>query len=267
LALIQVTVTGSIRDPEGNAGKGRVIFQLLNEIAETDSNEIISRRPIVKTLDASGDFAVDLYATNSTGSVPPVTAYKYTTSLEGAPLEERFFILDGGVGNISIADLLEIKPGSDLLTSPIMKIIRATADEAALDTTLQNDDILLYPLVANEKISFEFIIFWGTGVEADDAKWALTIPAGASGSYGYQAVPLATTDPLVGQYASVASTAFAVAHNVGLDATLETMTIIKGIVINGGTAGNLQFQFAKVADSGADSIRKTNSHLIVRRIF
>jgi len=267
MSLTVVTVNGSLRDPEGNNAKGKVIFQLINEISETDSNEIITRRPVVKVLDASGDFSVNLYASNSSSSIPPSTAYRYTTQIEGAPIQEKFFVLDGGVSAINITDLLEIDPGSDLLTSPIMKIIRATADEAAVDTTIQDDDVLFYPLLADEVVSFEFVIYWGIGVEADDVKWAVTVPSGATGTYGCQVLPLATTDPTSASYASVVSTVFGTEHSTGLDATIETMSIIKGIVLNGGTPGNLQFRFAKVADTGVDSIRKTNSHLIVRRIF
>ena len=178
MALTVVTVNGSLSDPSGSPAKGRVYFQLINDVAETQSDEMITRRPVVRTLDDQGDFTVNLYASNSSGSVPPATAYKYMTVLEGVPIEEKFFVLDGGLSSINIADLLEIKPGSDLLTSPTMRIIRKPTEEIVKNsTTLQNDDHLFYALLAGEIVDFEFELHV-IGPDAADMKVAVIVLQG-----------------------------------------------------------------------------------------
>lgn len=269
MSLTVVTVSGSLRDPEGNNAKGKVIFQLINEISETDSNEVITRKPIVKVLDASGDFSVNLYASNSTSSVPASTAYKYTTQLEGAPIQERFFVLDGGVSAINITDLLEINPGSDLLTSPTMRIIRKTADEPVNNSAaLQNDDHLKYTLLAGEVISFEFNLFVSNAPEAADIKFALSAPSGAVGRWSIIGLSTGTT----GNTADMKShsiTAFdgATSLDVGTDDTVATVAKISGTLVNGGTAGDLQLKWAQLAATVGDTKILTGSTLTVVRIF
>jgi hypothetical protein len=269
MSLTVVTVSGSLRDPEGNNAKGKVIFQLINEISETDSNEIITRRPVVKVLDASGDFSVNLYASNSSSSIPPSTAYRYTTQIEGAPIQEKFFVLDGGVSAINITDLLEIDPGSDLLTSPIMKIIRKPADETLNNTaTLQNDDDLKYTLLAGETISFDFNLFVGTGPLAADIKFALNAPSGAVGRWGIVGLaPAATSE--VGDTKTTSRVTFdgATSEDVGTDDTVATVVSISGTLINGGTPGDLQLLWAQQTATVGDTKVLTGSTLTVMRIF
>ena len=266
MALTVVTVNGSLSDPAGLPAKGRVYFQLINDIAETQSDEMITRRPVVRTLDASGDFSVNLYASNSNGSVPPATAYKYMTVLEGVPIEEKFFVLDGGLSTINIADLLEIKPGSDLLTSPTMRIIRKPSEEIVNNSVaLQNDDHLFYALLAGEIVDFEFELYV-IGPDAADMKISIAAPAGASGHWGVQALTAAVTT-ISGDMMSQSTTVFGGAGLViGTDDALSSLAIVKGTCVNGGTPGNLQLNWAQNTATVGDTKILTNSKLKVGRI-
>lgn len=144
------------------------------------------------------------------------------------------------------------------------KLVRKSADETVNNSsTLQNDDELLLAIAANEVWAFELMLF-NTSPSAADIKFALTIPTGASMLWlppgtSYWSIAAAWTSSGLGINASGGALAV-----MGNASTIGFQ--IKGFVVCGATAGNLQLQWAQNAATVGDTIVHTNSWLGARRL-
>lgn len=119
--------------------------------------------------------------------------------------------------------------------------ITKTADQAATQssTTMQNDNTLLFPVAANGVYVFDALIPVDDSNTTADIKYTLTTPAGAT----FNAY---TTGNATACAISTSGTACTVTTN------LTTMLIsIRGTIVVGGTAGNVQFQFAQSTAAAA----------------
>jgi hypothetical protein len=136
--------------------------------------------------------------------------------------------------------------------------LRKTADESvSSSTTLQNDDVLKIALAASDAVEFSGMLFVSSTSANPDIKVTFTVPSGAtvrwfaewfqSGS-AYQNSGLVT--------ASGTTATFMVAAN-----TLGTVKF-DGIVVNGSTAGDLQFQWAQNTSSSTAVKVEQRSFLI-----
>lgn len=138
----------------------------------------------------------------------------------------------------------------------IQRKYKAATESVTSSTTLQNDDIFLWSVLANSAYTLEgYICFDGAQATASPTstgglKSAFTGPAGASmfwtnfgGATEFSADLV--THNMVAQ--GLTST-----RNVATQVTATaTMTMApKGILVVGGTAGTLQFQWAQAASSG-----------------
>ena len=141
------------------------------------------------------------------------------------------------------------------------KIIRKPADETVNNsTTLQNDDHLFEALLANETIYFSAFI-QHIGDTNADFKLAWTIPTGASMVWSMPNARVITTDALGGGQ-TVSGSGVA----IGCQGTTATLAqLVHGIVINGGTAGNLQLQWAQNTATVVDTRVRIHSFLTVWR--
>ncbi|MFM7262100.1 MAG: hypothetical protein ACKO3W_16060, partial [bacterium] len=118
-------------------------------------------------------------------------------------------------------------------------------------TTLQNDDALIISLGANDAVEFSGMMFATSTSATPDLKVAFTVPTGATirwfGEWfgeSYVSSGLITAS-------GTASPVFPIAANgVGLFK-------FNGIVTNGSTAGNLQFQWAQnTSNSNAVTVQQ-----------
>lgn len=136
-------------------------------------------------------------------------------------------------------------------------IVRKTSDQSVTSSTvLVNDTALLMAVAANEVWRFEMMLFWAAAATAD-LKWTFTAPAGAT----YNA---STVYPFAagGGNASIQQViAAAVDFDLEVQDAANNLTMFYGLIVNGGTAGNLQFQFAQNASSATPTTVKTHSTL------
>ena len=129
------------------------------------------------------------------------------------------------------------------------KIIRKTADEIVSNSAvLQNDDELLLPLGANESWAFLIVIRLNSTAVADFS-FKLTAPAGAVGEYIITAEGVADSNPVGNVYGIVA------------DGSNQILAL-RGVVVNGSTAGNLQLQWSQNTAEASDTKVLANSYII-----
>jgi hypothetical protein len=133
-------------------------------------------------------------------------------------------------------------------------IVRKGSDESVVSSvTFQDDDALLMPVLANEIWRFEFEIIT-TGLF--DFQGRLAFPSGridggaiATNSSGV----IALTN--LGSAASPSTLWLARADS----ATVPRTHWVRGLFANGGSAGNLQLQWAQGVSGATATIVKTNS--------
>jgi len=137
-------------------------------------------------------------------------------------------------------------------------VVKSANKTVTSSTTLQNDNELLYAMDANTNYIFEMMLLI-TGATAGDMKFALTVPSGgdlrASG-FG----PFSGTTSLYGPISSSGGTISSV-ETYGT--TNPTMVFVKGVVMNGSTAGDLQLQWAQNASSATATTVYAKSYLKV----
>lgn len=132
-----------------------------------------------------------------------------------------------------------------------------TVNSAGTGSTMQNDDDLLFAVGANEEWLVEVYIIVNSGATPDfKCRWSL--PASCLADGQYQA-------PSIGS-----SFGFQIIHDasVSTQGQIGTDTPVKlwSIIRVGGTAGNVQFQWAQnTADAGDTKVLR-GSMLVARRI-
>ena len=138
--------------------------------------------------------------------------------------------------------------------------VRKTANQGSTDTTLISDTDLKFAMAANEVWAFALFL-QVLGPEASDIKIKMAGPAGVAGAW-VGAGP--RTDDL--SHANWNSPAVGGAsESFGTHPTVAQGIIIRGTVVNGANAGDLQLQFAQNVTGGTTSIL-TNSHLVAHRV-
>jgi len=134
--------------------------------------------------------------------------------------------------------------------------IRKTATESLTsNTTLQDDDHLLFAVGANEVWAWQAV----ASVTCDATggfKFTFTVPAAATGHWNYR------TPAAVG---SSGGPAFAATTNHTVTLTSQPHDL-SGLVVVGATPGNVTFQWAQQASSGTATQVLIDSFLIAHRI-
>ncbi len=165
---------------------------------------------------------------------------------------------DGGADEIDVTGLVGLVTTFAALTD--VQVVRKTADETVnTSAVLQNDNELLFPILANEVWAFEIFLIWLSGV-TPDIKFAITVP---SGTLHWQIV----------DYMAGGSTVSLVKVNVsGTASTAEGggtaiySSILRGVIANGATPGNVQLQWAQNTSNASDTKVKANSYLIAYKL-
>ena len=132
-----------------------------------------------------------------------------------------------------------------------------TADETINNSsTLQNDDHLLFAIAANEEWVFDIQLFWDSDATAD-FKVALTVPSGATMQFG---MPNAFIDSEGVAKKGPSTTASGGALAL-INGDAYNCNSFCGWVLNGATAGNVQFQWAQSTATAVDTIVRKGSFL------
>lgn len=198
-----------------------------------------------------------------------------TWARKAAPANNNVFVADSAqadgwkaaTGAPSASTFLRGDGSWGTPTSGAPTIVRKTANETVTSsTTLQNDDHLFFAIAANEIWTFECTIFYNADADAPDLLVAFTAPTGATIRYGgigasLTTAPSAATDVDFSSVGAVAPTTLEFGASAG-DGTL----FLKGIVVNGANAGNVQLQWAqKVSDVNPTRLL-TNSFITAHKV-
>jgi hypothetical protein len=134
------------------------------------------------------------------------------------------------------------------------RIVKAAAESVTNSTTLQNDDELVYTMIANHTWAFKLVVKVSHAAAAVGLKAGFTGPASSSWSglsYSHAAGATSFTDSIaVGDTASVPAAG--------------RVVIYDGIVTCGATAGNFQYQWAQTSSNGTALIVAANSYLLMK---
>lgn len=141
---------------------------------------------------------------------------------------------------------------------------RKTADEPITNSTLQNDDDLVVPVLANGI----YLVEWGLrtdGPTAADFKYAFTGPAGATMVWESQGLAAGDTTNVAPAITDVAAIGTTVTHGT-LGAGVVSRIRGRGLLVVAGTAGNLQLQWAQGTTNATPSKNLAGSWLNARRV-
>ena len=136
-----------------------------------------------------------------------------------------------------------------------------TSDETVNNSaTLQNDDQLFLPMAAGERWFFTVTINH-VGNTTADLQYTFTIPTGATIRWGCMGTGLDVSEAIA-RCSSVTASG-TVVTTAGF--TTENQIVLAGVVVNGSTTGNLQFQWAQNTATAVDTKVLANSYLMAWR--
>jgi hypothetical protein len=139
---------------------------------------------------------------------------------------------------------------------------RKSVDESITSSiTPQNDDVLLQALAVNEVLQFELNLLITGG--AGNFLGSFTYP---SGSIAGTVICLAAGSTLTRWDIGSSTSPSAGFESRTNSTTIPTFVTATGVMTNGGTAGNLQFQWAQNSSSATATIVKANSTLWVMKL-
>lgn len=134
------------------------------------------------------------------------------------------------------------------------QIIYKTATETVNNSsTLQDDDALVFPVLANEVWKFTMFLFYQSGT-TPDLKVGFTYPSGATMYWKSDDAP---------QTANIETGTETLS---GAGASTTSIVGINGIVYVSSTAGNIQMQWAQNTLNASDSKVLLGSHIIATRL-
>lgn len=177
--------------------------------------------------------------------------------------------IEGQVSHLADVDRIEVYDGTNwisLYTRSRYAFVRKSVNESLnTNTVLQNDDVLFAPLPTAGIFGFALDIFYD-GPDAGDIKFAFTAPAGATGIYAAHAISTAGAAAVgTGQFGG--TTTFPNTLICGTTGTgTPLLAIIKGEITMGGTAGNLQLQWAQNTSDATNTTVRARSRMEVWRI-
>lgn len=136
-----------------------------------------------------------------------------------------------------------------------VKIIYKTATETVNNsTTLQNDNELILPVLANEVWVFKLSVLYRSAT-TPDIKFGWTVPAGTTMSWALNDTAQAVFDESgAGQVAGAGSSTTSIAGNVN------------GIIFVGSTAGNVNLQWAQNVLEVSDTKVLLGSNIIATKL-
>lgn len=129
-------------------------------------------------------------------------------------------------------------------------VVKAADESVTSSTTVQNDDELLFAIAANESWQFEIVLLVTNSGGAEDIRYTVTVPTGATGNY-YEP-DISTTS-----HYGVGTT-----HTVTMGN--EQILRIVGSVANGANAGNVTLQWAQGTSGATATTVNAGSYIIAR---
>ncbi len=204
---------------------------------------------VFKRLQVTGNEAIDARA----GAATQPYGLGILTSEGGNIIRENKVspnLVGGVTGTFEYTDEVELG------TVTIVKMLDETVNNS---NVFQDDDDLKCAILANEECGFEMTLFYDTGT-IPDIKFAVTVPAGAT-------LMVSPNDVTVGPGGGIIQTPVITASGAvfGNPAGIGVGTIIaykvRGYVLNGANAGNIQLQWAQNTANASDTKVKRGSFL------
>jgi Hemagglutinin repeat len=143
-----------------------------------------------------------------------------------------------------------------------LAVIKGADETVTSSTTLQNDDALFLPVIANATYLFKcYLNFEGGTGGSSDIKWQWGVPASAT--LRYDGVYQRSDGTNI-----VGSTFIGTQTVAGRTQGAATLcgAIMDGTLVMAGTAGNIQLQWAQNTSSGTGTIVHAQSYLALWRI-
>jgi hypothetical protein len=140
-----------------------------------------------------------------------------------------------------------------------LNVIKPSGQTVTSSTALVNDSALVLAVVSNSVYCVQGAIQYNAA-SGGDLKYTFTVPAGASGFYGWTATNITA-------FNGGASSAWTDTNTGQGNGTSTFMNIrITGVLNVGGASGNLQFRWAQNTSSGTATTVMGNSALLAYRI-
>jgi hypothetical protein len=176
--------------------------------------------------------------------------------------------INGEESYLTASGRKEVNTGAVWVSSYVRSLyanIRKGADQSNATAVLANDVTFVVPLPAAGTFTWEHMLFYDAAT-AEDIVFAYTWPAGVTGRWGSTALDISAAAgngnvKVNTQTASGATLSFG---GAGV-ATIITARLT-GDITMGGTAGNLQFQFAQAVAGATNTTIRTRSRLEVWRV-
>jgi hypothetical protein len=208
--------------------------------------------------------------TNQTAIIEQRLVRTYTNE---ADRTARMLILsENDISALAAEDRIEAYSGTthlSLFTRSLWADKFRITDATAINnsTTLVSDSVLVAALPAAGRFHFDLTLFYDSSTTAD-IKVAFTIPAGATIRWGGQGPSTAVSAGIgTGQFGVVIASGTSLPFGGSGVGTANTMmTIIRGTVVMGGTAGNLQTQYAQQTLDATNTVVREHSRLQVWKV-
>jgi hypothetical protein len=143
--------------------------------------------------------------------------------------------------------------------------VRKTADESVTSsTTLQNDNELFLPLLANTQYWFETFIIYDGHLDGG-LRLSPSIPAGATIQWTHGGLR-ASAGATVGEVSRTAFTDTINPGQIGCVTGSTTVVVGEGRVTTSGTAGNFQLQWAQITSHATATRVLTDSAILLTRL-
>jgi hypothetical protein len=147
----------------------------------------------------------------------------------------------------------------DNLNSTLHRLAYKASDESVTsNTTVQDDNDLLFAIAASEIWVARFTVVVVDGSGAANFRWTLTWPAGGTGSFSSLSVnpgDLATQTRR--RHVTISGNEVIAASSASTAEVLE----IYGVIVNSTTAGNLLLRWAQGTSNGTAVTVKTGSNI------
>lgn len=208
--------------------------------------------------------------TNQTAGIESRLVMRFTDTADrtarlAVPVEGQF-------SHLGTENRLEVYDGTNWISAysrglyaMVRKAANQSVNSAGTGTTLTNVTDLVVALPTAGVFGWRADLFYD-GPDAGDIKFAYTAPAGATGTYGVQAISTAGAGAVgTGQYG--ATTTFGTALVCGATGVgTGLLARMAGEITMGGTAGNLQLQFAQNTADASNTTLRARSRMEVWRI-
>ena len=207
---------------------------------------------------------------NQVADVEPRLVRRYTT--EADRTARMLSLTENAISTLDTEDRAEVYNGTNhisLFSRALFANKFRTTDAAAINNSvaLVSDAVLFAALPTAGRFQFDLTLFYDSSTTAD-FKVALTIPALAVIRWGGVGPSTAVAAGVgTGQFSVAIGSGTTIVYGgsgVGTGNTLAIM--VRGNVLMGGTAGNLQVQYAQQVADPTDTVVRAHSRLQVWRV-